>query len=135
MVSRKARASARVCKSRTTDSAPSAISTPMTMMPTSPTNARHPCSGLGRWTCIRSAFQDRCAELLYGYSKSAVCCSGLAGRLSERLVGKDPVRNQSHTLAEGLCRGIGFVQSRPVAIGEHRRIVEDGELQPRLLLA
>src|SRR5438067_7296168 len=36
----------------TTCCAPSAIRTPTTMMPTSPTNARQPCSGLGRWTCI-----------------------------------------------------------------------------------
>src|SRR6185437_6397982 len=29
-----------------------AISTPTTMIPTSPANARQPCSGLGRWKCM-----------------------------------------------------------------------------------
>src|SRR5579884_2508587 len=51
----------------TTCSAPSAISTPMTMMPTSPRNSRQPCSGLGRWKSIsahgpRVGGEDRLAD-------------------------------------------------------------------------
>src|SRR6185312_4496462 len=42
------------CKLSTTCSAPSAISTPTTMIPTSPANSRQPCSGLGRWKCTGS---------------------------------------------------------------------------------
>src|SRR5438128_635984 len=36
----------------TTCCAPSAMSTPTTMIPTSPANSRQPCSGLGRWKCM-----------------------------------------------------------------------------------
>src|SRR5437868_5520463 len=44
------------CQDSTTCSAASAISTPMTMIPTSPTSARQPCSGLGRWRCTWPLF-------------------------------------------------------------------------------
>ena len=37
--------------SSATASSVRAISTPTTMIPTSPTNSRQPCSGLGKWKC------------------------------------------------------------------------------------
>src|SRR5690348_7522709 len=89
----------------TTAPAASAISTPMTMMPTSPRNSRQPCSGLGRWKCISLWLAERGFEPPQRVRPSL--SNGQADRVDlgrQRLLRQPHLAGEAHGVATSIAQ-------------------------------